>query len=76
MTHVCDPDACLAAGEGLLLDCKGVQNLLGVTRASAETIMRQLPIVQFEDLRKTFVRRSDVLALVEASTFATDQVAA
>jgi hypothetical protein len=61
---------------GLLLDTKGVMSLLGVTRAGAEKIMRKLPIVQFEDLRKTYVRRSDVLALVEARTFAKDQVAA
>jgi len=58
MTHVCDPDAWLAAGEGLLLDCKGVQNLLGVTRASAETTMRQCPSCS----SRIFERRSFVAA--------------
>jgi hypothetical protein len=74
MNHVCDSDTCLA--EGLLLDCKGVMALLGVTRASAETVMRSLDAVVFPGLRKTYVRRQDVLALVEASTYSKDQVAA
>ena len=49
------------------------------TRATVEAmhaeIMRQLPIVQFEDLRKVFVRRDDVRALIEARTFRKDEVA-
>jgi len=53
-----------------------VQAELGVTRAAAEAIMRQLPVVQFEGLRKTYCRRPDVAALIEARTFAKDQVAA
>lgn len=52
-----------------LLDCKALQAELGVTRAAAEAIMRRLPSVQFEDLRKVYVRRSDVAAYVEARTF-------
>jgi hypothetical protein len=59
-----------------LLDAKGLQAELGVTRAAAEKIMRQLPIVQIPGLRKTFVKRSDVAGLIEASTFGKDQVAA
>jgi hypothetical protein len=39
---------------------------LGVTRAAAEAIMRALPVVQFDGLRKVYVRRA----------FTKDQVAA
>jgi hypothetical protein len=57
-----------------LLDAKKLQAELGVTRAAAEAIMRRLPIVSFEDLRKVYVRRSDVAAYIEARTFAKDAV--
>jgi hypothetical protein len=57
-----------------LVDAKGLQAELGITRAAAETIMRQLPTVQFEDLRKVYVRRADVLALIEKRTFTKDEV--
>jgi hypothetical protein len=46
-----------------------------VTRAAAEAIMRRLPVVQIEGLRKVYVRRSDVAAYLEARTFAKDEVA-
>jgi len=59
-----------------LLDTKGLQAELGVTRAAAEAIMRRLPIVQIEDLRKVYVRRSDVAGYLESRTFAKDQVPA
>jgi hypothetical protein len=59
-----------------LLDCKGLMAELGVKRATAEAIMRQLDTVQIAGLRKTYVKRSDVLALLEERTFAKDQVAA
>jgi hypothetical protein len=52
-----------------LLDCKALQAELGVTRAAAEAIMRRLPIVAVEGLRKVYVRRSDVAAYLEARTF-------
>jgi hypothetical protein len=45
-----------------LLDAKRLQAELGVSRAVAEKLMRKLEIVQFEDVRKAYVRRSDVLA--------------
>jgi hypothetical protein len=63
--------------EGLpeLLDAKRLQRELGVTRAAAEAIMRQLPIVQFAGLRKVYVRRSDVARLVDKRTFAKTEVA-
>jgi hypothetical protein len=59
-----------------LLDVKALRAELGVTRAAAEAIMRRLPIVQIEDLRKTYVRRSDVAAYLEARTFQKDEVPA
>ena len=59
-----------------LLDCKALQDELGVKRATAEAVMRQLPIVQLPELRKTFVRRDDVAALLERFTFMKDDVPA
>ena len=58
--------------EGLpeLLDAKKLQAELGVSRAVAETLMRRLPLVVFEDVRKVYVRRADVAALIEVSTVA------
>lgn len=53
-----------------LLDVKTLRAELGVTRAAAEKIMFKLPIVEFDDLRKTYVRRTDVAAYIEASTSA------
>jgi hypothetical protein len=58
-----------------LLDAKRLTAELGVTRAAAEAIMRQLPVVQFEGLRKVYVRRSDVAAYLEARTFSKNEVA-
>lgn len=57
-----------------LLDAKALQAELGITRAAAEAIMRQLPIVSFAGLRKVYVRRPDVLALIDRRTFEKDQV--
>jgi len=59
-----------------LLDRKRLQGELGVTRAAAEAVMRQLPIVAIEGLRKTYVRREDVRDYLEQRTFAKDQVPA
>jgi hypothetical protein len=57
-----------------LLDCKALRVELGISRAAAEAIMRHLPIVQIEDLRKTYVRRSDVAAYIDSRTFGKDEV--
>jgi hypothetical protein len=57
-----------------LLDAKRLQAELRITRAAAEAIMRQLPVVQFEGLRKVYVRRRDVARLIDERTFAKDQV--
>jgi hypothetical protein len=51
-----------------LLDCKGIQRELGVNRSSAEAIMRKLPKVQIDGIKKVWVRRADLLALLEEST--------
>ena len=59
-----------------LLDCKGLQAELSVSRASAEALMRRVPTVRIEGLRKTFVRRSDVARYLEAHTFSKDEVPA
>jgi hypothetical protein len=59
-----------------LLDAKALQGELGVTRATAEAIMRRLPVVKIEGLRKTFVRRADVARLLERCTYAKDEVPA
>jgi hypothetical protein len=39
------------------------------TRAAAEALMRRLPVVIIEDLRKTYVKREDVHRYLEAGTF-------
>jgi hypothetical protein len=57
-----------------LLDAKRLQAELGITRAAAEAIMRHLPLVQFEELRKTYVKRPDVAAYIEARTFTSDAI--
>jgi hypothetical protein len=59
-----------------LLDAKALQAELGVTRAAAEAIMRQLPVVQIDGLRKVYVRRSDVAKLIAERTFDKSQVPA
>ena len=43
-----------------LIDCRGLMDELGVKRAVAEAIMRQLPKIKIEGVRKVFVRRADV----------------
>jgi hypothetical protein len=57
-----------------LLDAKALRLELGITRAAAEAIMRRLPAVQIEGLRKVYVRRSDVVAYLDARTFSNSEV--
>jgi hypothetical protein len=59
-----------------LLDAKHLATELGITRSAAEALMRRLPVVQIEGLRKTYCRRSDVAAYLDERTFANDQVPA
>lgn len=72
------PQGGLALSEPLplLLDAKHLAAELGVTRAAAEKMMQSLPIVQVPGLRKVYVRRPDVEALLERCTFTKDQVPA
>jgi antirestriction protein len=58
-----------------LLDAKSLAAEFNVTRAAAEAIMRQLPSVHFPGLRKVYVKRPDVEALLERCTYSKDQVA-
>lgn len=55
------------ADEGLprLLDCRRLRNELGISRAAAEAIMRQLPVIEPPGLRKVYVRRADVLRFLD-----------
>jgi hypothetical protein len=57
-----------------LLDAKGLQAELGITRAASEKLMEQLPEVRLPGLRKRYVRRPDVERLLEQHTFAKDEV--
>ena len=59
-----------------LLDAKGLQRELGVTRAAAEALMRKLPVVTIEGLRKVYVRRADVASYLDEHTFAKTEVPA
>jgi Fic family protein len=47
-----------------LLDCRRLIAETGLTRAAAERLMRNMPTVQIEGLRKTYCRRSDVAAMI------------
>ena len=58
-----------------LLDAKKLQAELGVTRAAAEAVMRHLPVVQIEGLRKVYVCRHDVARYLETRTFTKQEVA-
>jgi hypothetical protein len=59
-----------------LLDAKALRMELGITRAAAEAIMRRLPVVSIEGLRKTYVRRDDVGRYLDSRTFTNDQAPA
>jgi hypothetical protein len=57
-----------------LLDCKALRAELGISRVAAEAIMRRLPKVHVEDLRKTYVRRDDVRHYLEERPFTNGQI--
>ena len=57
-----------------LLDCKALRAELGVSRAVAEKLMRQLPVVTPPGIRKVYVKRGDVAALLDSCTFGKDEV--
>jgi len=51
-----------------LIDLRGISEELGVTRAAAEKIMRQVPKIHVPGLRKVYVRRDDILRMIEEGT--------
>ena len=53
-----------------LIDCRGLQDELGVKRAAALAIMEKLPKVRMEGVRKVWVKRADVEKLLEESAAA------
>ena len=59
-----------------LLDRAHLQRELGVSRHVAEALMRRLPTVHLEGVRKVYCRRQDVLAYLNERTFQKDEVPA
>jgi hypothetical protein len=57
-----------------LLDNARLRSELGITKAAADRIMRALPTVEFEGLRKVYVRRDDVSRLIDYRTFSRVEV--
>lgn len=53
---------------GKLMDLKTICDELGVTRSAGEALMRRLPKVEVDGLRKVYVRRADLERLLEEST--------
>jgi hypothetical protein len=58
-----------------LLDTRALCEELGVKRATAEAIIRRLPVILIEGHRKTFVRRDDVARYLNERTFSKTEVA-
>jgi hypothetical protein len=51
-----------------LLDARRLAGELGITRAAAEAVMRQLPKVEIPGLRKVYVKRESVERLLREAT--------
>jgi hypothetical protein len=51
-----------------LIDCAGLQRELGVGRAAAEQIMRELPKVMIPGHSKVYVKRAAVQQLLDDNT--------
>lgn len=51
-----------------LIDAAGLQRELGIKRAGADAIMRQLDKVQIPGLDKVYVKRADVEQLLKEGT--------
>lgn len=58
----------MTADGPMLMDCATIARELGVSRAAAEAFMRKVPKVQPEGLRKTYVKRADLLRYIESVT--------
>lgn len=55
-----------------LIDQPALRRELGVSEAAAERIFAEVPVVRIPGFRKAWVRRADVLALIESGTRAPD----
>jgi hypothetical protein len=51
-----------------LIDQRGIAEELGITRAAAERIMYLVPKVHVPGLRKVYVRRDDILRVLDEGT--------
>ncbi len=51
-----------------LIDQRGIADELGVTRSAAEKLMRQVPKVHIPGLRKVYVKRVDIVRVIEEGT--------
>ena len=51
-----------------LITSRQIQEELGVTKATAEAVMRQLGKIRFPGSRRVYVRREDVKRLIKEST--------
>ena len=51
-----------------LIDHAGIMRELGVKRATADAIMQRLPKVTVPGVKKVYVHRDAVLALIDEST--------
>jgi hypothetical protein len=52
-----------------LADQRRLREELGVSEATAQAIFRRVPVVRIPGHRKAFVRVSDVVSLLEESSF-------
>lgn len=57
-----------AAALPKLIDCRGLMDELGVKRHVAEQIMRAVPKVTVDGVRKVYVRRADVARYLDERT--------
>lgn len=51
-----------------LYDCARLARELGISRKAADKIMRQLPKVHIDDLRKVYVKADDVTSYLHERT--------
>ena len=58
-----------------LLDRKMLGEETGLKRAALDAIFRELPVTTLPNHRKVYVRRDDVMALLEQRTFRNDGTA-
>jgi hypothetical protein len=57
-----------------LVDCRAIMREVGVSRRTAEAMMRNCPVVTIDGLRRVFVQREDVQRYLESRTSAGEWV--